>query len=231
MSFPINNNIFQKGNFDGFSVHGRCRVDKDFKHRLEPGNTIKTPGFGHSMAILDDPNLIDHTDGTRLSSAKLPANALTPPATAKSFDTSDYSFTDASQQITRGTDGACLEVTGVKIKAGHMIKLQWDFVRYEDRFDMNDFALVEILDEDTTGLINRDYLVQSSKMKRSDGMPRWSSGWMQYSWLAKNNSKITARIVVSNGYTYSGVIGPDPLQKVTSRAFPSGLLLDGIWLV
>lgn len=229
MSFPADNNIFQKGTFEGFAVRGRARVDRDFRHAWE--NRSVSPGLGKHFAILDDPNLIDLSNGTRLPPSQILSSDLTAPASRDPLDTSDLDFIDLLSQKTRGIDGASLAVEGISLKPGEGIMTRWNFLVYDQRDDINDFALAELIDEQTGQTIEQKLLVQSQGLKSPDGSIRWSSGWMPYSWKASGSVRVTFRIVVSNGYTFNPLSGPDPLQRVQGRAFPSGLLVDGIWLI
>lgn len=229
MSFPSHNNIFQQGNFAGFSVRGRSRVARNFRHAWE-GHSLY-PGLGEYFAILDDPNLIDLTNGTRLPNSQIRPFDLTPPATSNPLDTSDYSFADILGQETRGIDGASLAIEDIELAAGQGLIMRWNFLVYDHRGHSNDFVIAEITDEPTNILIDQKILMQSQELKRSDGSYRWSSGWMPYFWETLISRRITLRLIVSNGYTFNPSVGSDPLQRVKARAFPSGLLVDGVWLV
>lgn len=224
MPFPDKNNIFQKGNFEGYKVYGRCRIAQSFFN--DKTGTVK-PVHGKNMAVLDDPNHIG-SDGMRLSLDDIPPNEKLEPSDEPFFDSSHILFNNSSGQVTKGSDGACLEIEGVAIKPGQQIIIHFNFLRNDSRPDMNDFAMLEICDAEN-GRIAQDLMAQSNAMKTPDGLILWSRGWQTHVWTNLVKRKINLRIIVSNAYFLSNQTGS--LQIRRSKALPSGLLVDGVFLI
>ncbi len=228
----MNNDMFQKGSFDGFDIHGRCRVVKKFTHQLEnSANRIKKPGSGKYMAILDDPRLISDPDAIRLPddqvsdkySEKTPVVFIEKDSRGGAKPKYLISMAGLS---TGSLDGALIEFEK-KLKFGDRLILRWDFLIGEhgdNAFALNDFALVEILDANDGTVKCRHVLCQTLDIPDD----RWSTGWRSFTWSSSDDFKSRIRIVVCNGYSFIDSNPPTLEQLRVARSFPSGLLLDSV---
>lgn len=226
-----NNNMFQKGTFEGFNVRGRCKVIKEYEHQLEnSANRLKKPGSGMFMALLDDPKLIAQPDCTRISDDQVPDEYSEKHPVELSekrlsgIEEPAYEITSLGGLISASKDGAFLEINHA-VEIGSNITIRWDFLigeHSDNAFALNDFALVDIIDTKTNSLEHRQILCQTNDIPPD----RWSTGWRSFTWRSTHKFKAKFRIVVCNGYSYSASSPATLDQLVAARSFPSGLLLD-----
>jgi hypothetical protein len=237
----MHNQSFTNGDFTGYTVKGRCKVVKFYRHQPEnSANRIKKPSSGTFMALLDDPMLIDD-DGKRIKKADMPEGYAETEAFALDFIhpttgvitpaytipfPEHHSGTSAQTIFTSSRDGAFIEVQH-KMKEFSLLTVRWDFLIGEhanNALALNDFALLTISDADNDQLEYREVLSQASDISQT----RWSTGWQSFTWLSPRKINAKIRIVVCNGYSYNSLNRPTSSQLIAARSYPSGLLVDCI---
>lgn len=209
MPLPNDNRHFQRGDFDGYATHGKCKIAESFK-TLHRNHTFQ-PVRGKFFAQLDDP--LDITPkGVRKPGGVPPANLSH--LTIKP---------DSAGRITRGVDGSVLECPNVTIKSGQALWFHWAFARF-DSPPYNDFAMFAAYlpgDVDFVNPVFDTCLVQSLVL---ESQARSYTDWQAYSWRPEKEFFGTLRWIVANGISTTNG------STVGGSARPSALLIDCIEL-
>jgi hypothetical protein len=233
------NNMFQQGNFSGYTAKGRCKIVTEYTHQIEQhGYRYKKPAYGRFMAILDDPALVDENNGARLKN-NLIDNSYVDKAPVEFSESGfsgnvnpAYTITNPDGLKTASKDGAYLGVSKLLVNSGQALLIRWDFLIGQNNVNnplaLNDFALIDIVDADSKFLLTRQVLCQTLDI--NDG--HWSTGWRNFIWRASRKTKVNVSIAVCNGYSYSDD-SPYSAEQIGegSRSFPSGLLIDCVTII
>lgn len=207
------NNRFQSGNFDDFLVEGRCKIIQNISHRGQAWLSDS----GHYMAVLDDPRLVDN-DGRRIANDQVPNDysSLEPARVEFSFSP------DVKGRTTHAVDGAWLQKNDIVLLQDQGIRIVWNFLVGDHIPGFNDFALLQVFDDQST-ILHEEVLYQATEK-----LSAWSSGWRTTDWFCMADCAISLKISVANGYQVNpGIQAGDATLKNATR-FPSGLLLDCI---
>jgi len=204
---------FQSGTFESCIAKGRCRIIQNIFHE----NQTWSSQIGDNMALLDDPRLIDN-DGWRLDDQQIPAEYAEPNPVSINFNFSP----DAKGKVTHAVDGAWLQSGPVSLQASQTVRVLWNFLVGDHRPGFNDFALLEILD-DQGEVLTRQVLYQATQQ-----LTAWASGWQRTDWTCTVTGTFSVRISSCNAHQNNSGILPDDEIRADATRFPSGLLIDSI---
>lgn len=207
---------FQSGNFNTFTTGGRCKITQSISHENQNWSGLT----GNNMALLDDPRLIDN-DGWRLADQQIPLDYTDPSPASISFNFSP----DAKGKITYAVDGAWLRSGLINVKANQTIRVLWNFLVGDHRPGFNDFALMEIID-------NQDRLLtQQVLYQASQNLSSWASGWQRGDWTCGSAGTVSVKIIICNAHQNNPGIQPDDDIRADATRYPSGLLIDSIQIL